>query len=54
MGPNGVAADATLLARLDLKLGDRFSIGAATFALRAILTNEPDNLAAGIGLVRVC
>ncbi len=48
-GAYGVAADATLLARLDLKLGDRFSIGAATFALRAILTNEPDNLAAGIG-----
>jgi putative ABC transport system permease protein len=45
----GVAADATLAARLDLKLGARFRIGAATFALRAILTSEPDKLAAGVG-----
>src|SRR4051812_17042980 len=30
-GAYGAAADATLLARLDLKLGDRVSIGSATF-----------------------
>jgi putative ABC transport system permease protein len=48
-GVYGVATDETLLARLNLKLGDRFSIGVATFAVRAILTNEPDKLAAGIG-----
>ncbi|MDR3406920.1 MAG: FtsX-like permease family protein [Methylovirgula sp.] len=48
-GAYGVAADSTLAARLDLKPGARFTAGAATFALRAILTSEPDKLAAGVG-----
>lgn len=48
-GAYGVAADSTLAARLDLKPGDRFEVGSATFAFRAVLTSEPDKLAAGIG-----
>ncbi len=46
----GAAADPALLARLDLRPGDRISIGAAVVELRAALTNEPDKLAGGIGL----
>ena len=45
----GAAADPTLLARLDLKPGDRISIGNATIELRAALRTEPDKLAGGIG-----
>jgi putative ABC transport system permease protein len=48
-GVPGVAADATLIARLDLKIGDRLTIGAGAFELRAELVSEPDTLAAGIG-----
>src|SRR5271167_936978 len=46
----GAAADPALLARLDLKPGDRISIGNAVLELRAALTGEPDKLAGGIGL----
>ncbi len=46
----GAAADPALLARLDLKPGDRISIGSAVVELRAALTAEPDSLAGGIGL----
>jgi putative ABC transport system permease protein len=46
----GAAADSTLLARLDLKLGDHVSIGSATFQIRSIVDAEPDKLAGGIGL----
>ena len=49
-GAYGVAADAALLARLDLALGDRIAIGDARFELRAVLVAEPDQLASGIGL----
>lgn len=48
-GAYGVAADPTLAARLGLKNGDRFTIGAASFVLRAALLSEPDKLAGGIG-----
>jgi putative ABC transport system permease protein len=48
-GAFGVVADPALLARLDLKVGDRVSIGAATVALRAVLVSEPDKIAQGIG-----
>jgi putative ABC transport system permease protein len=48
-GVFGAAADPALLARLDLKLGDRISIGRATIELRAVLKNEPDRLSGGIG-----
>ncbi len=48
-GAFGAAVDPALLTRLDLKVGDRIGIGAATIALRAALTGEPDKLAGGIG-----
>ncbi|HEX4041015.1 MAG TPA: FtsX-like permease family protein [Xanthobacteraceae bacterium] len=48
-GAFGAAVDPALLARLDLKTGDRISIGGATIELRAALTSEPDKLASGIG-----
>jgi putative ABC transport system permease protein len=46
----GAAADSTLLARLDLKLGDRLTIGSATFQIRSVVDAEPDKLAGGLGL----
>jgi putative ABC transport system permease protein len=49
-GAFGAAADATLLARLDLKIGDKVGIGDATFQIRSVVDAEPDKLAGGIGL----
>ena len=49
-GVFGAAADFTLLARLDLKLGDRVSIGSASFQIRSVIDAEPDKLAGGVGL----
>jgi putative ABC transport system permease protein len=49
-GAFGAAADSTLLARLDLKLGDRVSIGGASFQIRSVVDAEPDKLAGGVGL----
>jgi putative ABC transport system permease protein len=48
-GAFGAAADPALFARLDLKPGDRITIGNATVQLRAALENETDKLAGGIG-----
>lgn len=48
-GAFGAAADATLLARLNLKLGDRVTVGSATFAIRSVVGAEPDKLAGGVG-----
>ncbi len=48
-GTYGAAADPALLARLDLKPGDRITVGAAPIEIRAALTSEPDKLAGGIG-----
>jgi putative ABC transport system permease protein len=48
-GVFGAAADQTLLARLDLKLGDRVMVGQATFQIRSIVNAEPDKLAGGLG-----
>jgi putative ABC transport system permease protein len=45
----GAVADPALLTRLNLKPGDRITIGQATIELRAALTGEPDRLAGGIG-----
>src|SRR6202049_3098960 len=45
----GAAADSALLARLDLKIGDRVTIGGATFQIRSVVGAEPDKLAGGIG-----
>jgi putative ABC transport system permease protein len=49
-GAFGAAADSTLLARLDLKIGDRLTIGGATFQIRSVVGAEPDKLAGGVGL----
>jgi putative ABC transport system permease protein len=48
-GAFGAAADATLLARLDLKAGDRVTVGSATFQIRSVVDAEPDKLAGGLG-----
>ena len=48
-GAFGAAVDSTLLHRLDLKLGDRVSIGSATFQIRSVVSAEPDKLAGGLG-----
>jgi putative ABC transport system permease protein len=44
----GAVADQALMQRLNLKAGDRISVGDATFEVRAALVSEPDKLAAGI------
>ena len=49
-GAFGAAVDSTLLARLDLKLGDRVTIGSATFQLRSLVSSEPDKLSVNVGL----
>ncbi|MDE2332696.1 MAG: FtsX-like permease family protein [Bradyrhizobium sp.] len=48
-GAFGAAVDSTLLARLDLKIGDRVNVGSATFQLRSTVDTEPDRLAGGLG-----
>lgn len=49
-GVSGALADPVLLTRLDLKVGDRLSVGEATFELRATLISEPDKIGTGVGL----
>jgi putative ABC transport system permease protein len=49
-GAFGAAVDSALLARLNLKIDDRITIGTATIELRAALVREPDRLSAGISL----
>ncbi len=46
----GLVVDPTLAARLPVKIGSRLKIGDATYVVRAFLRQEPDRLAAGIGL----
>ena len=48
-GVFGAAADPILLARLDLPLGARVSVGTATIEIRAVVNVEPDKLAGGVG-----
>ncbi len=48
-GAFGAVVDPALLARLDLKLGDRIKVGQANVELRATLVSEPDKIANGIG-----
>jgi putative ABC transport system permease protein len=43
----GAAADPLLLARLNMKLGARITIGDATIEIRATIASEPDRLSAG-------
>ena len=49
-GTFGAAVDSTLLARLDLKLGDRVTIGSAPYQIRSVVEAEPDKLAGNVGL----
>jgi putative ABC transport system permease protein len=49
-GAFGAAADPVLLARLDLKIGDRVTVGSATFQIRSAVKAEPDKLGGGVGL----
>ncbi|MBR1196350.1 FtsX-like permease family protein [Bradyrhizobium sp. AUGA SZCCT0240] len=49
-GVFGAAVDSVLLARLDLKLGDRISIGNANYQIRSVVGAEPDKLAGNVGL----
>lgn len=49
-GAFGAAADSVLLARLNLKIGDRVTVGTAPVQIRAIIRSEPDKLAGGVGL----
>jgi putative ABC transport system permease protein len=48
-GAFGAGVDSTLLARLDLKLGDRVTVGSANFQIRSVVGAEPDKLAGGVG-----
>jgi putative ABC transport system permease protein len=48
-GAYGAVADPTLLTRLNVKQGDRLTIGGAAFEIRAAIRGEPDKLAGGIG-----
>ncbi|ACL56768.1 ABC transporter permease [Methylobacterium nodulans] len=48
-GAFGAAVDPALLARLDLKLGDRVTVGTVPIVLRAVLQSEPDKIANGLG-----
>src|SRR6202035_4320528 len=47
-GAYGIVADAALLGRLGLAIGNRLTIGGVRFELRAVLVSEPDRLASGI------
>jgi putative ABC transport system permease protein len=49
-GSFGAVAEDTLLARLNLRIGDVFRLGQARFVLRAVLKSEPDRLGVGVGL----
>ncbi|MES2750162.1 MAG: FtsX-like permease family protein [Pseudomonadota bacterium] len=49
-GAFGAGADAILLARLGLKIGERVTVGNATFEIRSVVAAEPDKLAGGVGL----
>jgi len=48
-GAFGAVVETALLARLDLKPGDRIHVGQALIEIRATLKAEPDKLAGGIG-----
>ncbi|MDB5617681.1 ABC transporter permease [Tardiphaga sp.] len=48
-GAFGAATDSTLMARLDLKLGDRVTVGSTTFQIRSVISAEPDKLSGGVG-----
>ena len=47
MREDGLAVDRSVLDRLGIGVGDRLSIGRASFPVAAVLSHEPDRLAAG-------
>ncbi|MHA7775905.1 ABC transporter permease [Roseibium sp. M-1] len=47
-GQWGAVADPSLLARLDLKVGDTISLGRATLRITGTIASEPDKLAGGM------
>ena len=49
-GSFGAAADPTLLARLDLKVGDIVTLDNTRFQIRSAVETEPDKLSGGVGL----
>lgn len=49
-GIPGAVVEQTLLDRLNLKLGDRFTVGATPLIARAVLVSEPDRLGRGFAL----
>jgi putative ABC transport system permease protein len=49
-GLHGAVVDPLVLARLDLKVGDRIKVGEIGFIITASLMSEPDKVAAGVGL----
>src|SRR4029078_7825260 len=49
-GAFGAAVDSTLLARLDLKLGDRIGIGNAGFQIRSVVVAEADKPSGNVRL----
>ncbi|WP_395942896.1 ABC transporter permease [Brevundimonas sp.] len=46
----GAAVERTLMDRLNLKIGDVFTVGSAQLVIRAILVSEPDRLGRGFAL----
>ncbi len=48
-GAFGAVADATLIERLSLHVGDKFMLGDKKYALRGELAGEPDRIATGVG-----
>lgn len=49
-GVYGAVAEPNLVARLGLKIGDRFKVGSAMFELRAEIVYEPDRIGDGFAL----
>src|SRR5690606_32263268 len=49
-GIYGAAVDPQALIRLDAAIGDRISLGEATFEIRAVIAREPDRATAGFTL----
>jgi putative ABC transport system permease protein len=46
----GAIAEATLLDRLGLEVGDTVSVGEASFEIRAVVVHEPDRVSGGVDL----
>lgn len=49
-GKAGAVVEQALLDRLNLQIGDTFTVGSSSFVIRAILLSEPDRLGRGFAL----